>query len=395
MINRKDESTIRIHLPKHIKNKGRLTIMYKDKEVFAKELYEFMKSNDSLGELAEMPAEDAIAELKEYLSDPESVKDTLRDIEEIADEMDDHEVYVSEIKPMVKSLESLLETLEAEKNRRMVADTGYEVKHALHIGDREILIAVNMQEPDGKYYMKAEYTENGIIGQYDRIIYTSDYLAVMEEFTGALHQKVTALRDEFSKADYQAAPITAADCYPHDYAEDLNGKVVAIKADVLRPEYQRGDVQMVLVDGGNGARGNARGNAVFCYHLNDGHHTRFERYDVLGVVKELPDWAKERVTAIQAEREAARQPKPAAPEIVAGYEILERVSVGDKTFVMGHNREADSYATWQHTQGRDGYDLGHYYQSREKAVRDLNARADKERNGQAPDKTKRHRDDAR
>jgi hypothetical protein len=276
--------------------------MFKDKATFAKELYEFMKENDSLGELEEMPVGDAIAELAEYLSDPESVKDTLRDIEEIADEMDDHETYVSDVKPLVKGLQSLLETLEAENGRRMVADTGYEVKHAVHIGDREILFAVNMNEPDGKFYMKAEYSDNGIIGQYDRVIYSADYLAAMEEFVGAVDQKIIAVRAEFAKADYQAKPITANHCYPHDYAEDLNGKVVAIKASVLRDEYRRGDVQMVLVDGGAGARGNARGSAVFCYHLNDGKHTRFERYDVLGVVKELPDWAKERVAAIQKER---------------------------------------------------------------------------------------------
>jgi hypothetical protein len=191
-----------------------------------------------------------------------------------------------------------------QKEKRMIADTGYEVRQAIHLGDREILLAENMSEPDGRFYMKAEYIDDGFVVQYDRIIYSSSYLAVMGEFIGAIDQKIVALRSEFEKTDYRSEPITAAECYPHDYGENLIGKVVAIKADALRPEFRRGDVQTVLVGGGFGANGNSRGSAVFCYRLNDGKHTRFERCDVLGVVRELPDWAKERVAAIRAERNA-------------------------------------------------------------------------------------------
>jgi len=41
----------------------------------------------------------------------------------------------------------------------------------------------------------------------------------------------------------------------------------------------------VLVDGGNGSKANPIGRAVYCYHLNDGKHTRFERSDVQGEVR--------------------------------------------------------------------------------------------------------------
>jgi hypothetical protein len=281
------------------------------------------------------------------------------------------------------------------KERRMVANTGYEVKHAIHIGDREVLLAENMDEPDGQFYMKAEYMANGMIGQYDRIIYSTNYLAVMEEFIGAIDQKVLALREEFEKADYQRKPITAAECYPHDYGEDLNGKVVAIKAEVLRPEYRRGDRQLVLVDSGNGARGNARGRAVYCYYLYDGRHTRFERHDIMGEVRILPDWAKERLAAIRTERETAQSSEPRAePEVVAGYTITERVKVGQKLFVLGEAPDS-RYVTWQHMEGRAGYDIGHYFENRGKALADLRKRADKERSGQSPDRAKQSRNEAR
>jgi uncharacterized OsmC-like protein len=71
--------------------------------------------------------------------------------------------------------------------------------------------------------------------------------------------------------------------------------------------------------------------------------------------------------------------------------------VGGKTFVLGHNPDnpATPYVTWQSMDGCGGYDLGHYLTTKEKALRDLKARADKERSNQAPDRTKRSRDDAR
>jgi hypothetical protein len=284
------------------------------------------------------------------------------------------------------------------EEKRMVAGTGYEVRQSIHIGDREILVADNMNAEDGNCYLVADFKNHGLIAEYSRCAASGDYLEIMGEFTARVNAQIEAVRAEIAEADYQAAPIVVADCIPHDYEQDLNGKVVAVKADVLRPEWRRGDRQLVLVDGGFGASGNSRGSAVFCFCLHDGHHTRFERPDVLGEIRELPDWAKERLAVMEAEREARRNPpQAAAPEVVAGYSILERVRVGDKTFVLGHNPDnpATPYVTWQSMDGRGGYDLGHYLTTKEKALRDLKARADKERSGQAPDRTKRNRDEAR
>jgi hypothetical protein len=66
-----------------------------DNKTFAADLYEFLKDNDFLGHFEDIPAEDGISELESYLSDLEMVKETIRDIEGIADSFDDHEVYVN------------------------------------------------------------------------------------------------------------------------------------------------------------------------------------------------------------------------------------------------------------------------------------------------------------
>ncbi len=78
------------------------------------------------------------------------------------------------------------------------------------------------------------------------------------------------------------------------------GKVVVINAEVNRYEYRHSAYQLVLVDGGHGARG-GRGQAVFGTSLADGRHARWERYDVLGEIKpeKMPNWAKEALSKNQ------------------------------------------------------------------------------------------------
>lgn len=187
--------------------------------------------------------------------------------------------------------------------KRMVADTGYAVMHSISLGDREILVAENMDATDGQVYMKAEYSEVGIIGQYDRVVYSASYLTVMERYAESVYRQIAELRDNIENSDFQAKPITAEQCYPNDYGQDITGEVVAIKASELRPEFRRGDAQLVFVTHGNGARGNSHGTGVFCYHLSDGTNARYDRHQVLGKIKELPVWAKERLDFYQDQRE--------------------------------------------------------------------------------------------
>jgi hypothetical protein len=285
-----------------------------------------------------------------------------------------------------------------EKNieKRMLADTGYEVKQAIRIGDKEVVLAENMKEPEGNYYLVANYTENGIIAEYSQCMIGADFLEILREFTVRLNSQIDSVISELGVSNYQSKPITAGQCYPDDYSQSIDGKVMAIKAGVFRPEYRRGDRQLVLVDGGFGAMGYARGSAVYCYHLCNGEHTRFERHDILGEIKVLPDWAKERLSVIQAEQDIKTQQDRTSPEKIAGYTITERIQVGKKQFVLGENPDAVSpFVTWQHMEGRIGYDLGHYFADRSKALADLHARANRERTGIAPDRVRRSRDDAR
>ena len=138
---------------------------------------------------------------------------------------------------------------------------------------------------------------------------SDDFLEAMEEFTGRVSNQIEAMREEVRQIGLPPDLFTAEHCYPNDYKNSINGKIVAIRADVFRPEYRRGDVQLVLVHGGNGANAEPRGRTIFCYHLNDGKHTRFYRSDIQGEVKpeHLPSWAKDKAKDILDEKTAEKK----------------------------------------------------------------------------------------
>lgn len=283
-----------------------------DNKAFAKEIYEFLKGNDALGHYGDSPAEDCIAEIEVYLSDLSMVRETIKDIEEIADTFDDHEVYVTDVKPLVKGLREIQEKLEAKERIRMVGETDYEVKHAIHVGNKEIVLAEDKTAENGMCWFVGDYTHNDIIGQYADCVACDDYLEAMQLFTGRVTTQIEAMKSEVEQSKTPCEVFTAEHCFPNDYSKSIDGKIVAIKAETLRPEYRRGDVQLVLINGGNGAKANPMGRAVYCYHLNDGEQTRFERYDVQGEVRPefLPAWAKEKAAAIQAGKTTSPQKKP-------------------------------------------------------------------------------------
>ena len=277
------------------------------------------------------------------------------------------------------------------KEKRMIADTGYEVLRSVEIGSREVLLAENMSAPDGKCYLKAEYHENGIIGEYDGVVYSPDFLTALEKFTEAIDHHAAEVRHEIETADFMPQTITPDKCYPNEYDTDITGEVVAVKADVLRPEYRRGDMQLVFVTHGGGAMANPRSTSVFCYHLTDGKQARYDRHQIQGRIKEIPYWAREQLDFYQNERKPVETELPL--EKNANYTITMRIPVGNKEFVLGENLKAPSpYVTWQHLKGRPGYDLGHYLTDRDKAIKDLNRRANNERESQNMGRSRKPRE---
>lgn len=61
---------------------------------------------------------------------------------------------------------------------------------------------------------------------------------------------------------------------------DLEGKVVVLKADALKPAYQELKFRLFRVEGGFGSKPYTMGRALFGIFLADGEETRMDSYDV-------------------------------------------------------------------------------------------------------------------
>lgn len=175
----------------------------------------------------------------------------------------------------------------------------YEITQAVSIGDREVVMGVD--KTNAMPYLCAFYSRNDIFESYSDGIISDDYVEIVELFAERVRGQCEKVREEQKKVTVPKEPVTADMCLPLAYDDSLVGKVVAIRKDALKPEYQSAPYQLVYVTGGNGARGKALGSACFCTNLYSGKSSRWERQDIQGEVKAecLPDWAKARAEKIQ------------------------------------------------------------------------------------------------
>ena len=84
---------------------------------------------------------------------------------------------------------------------------------------------------------------------------------------------------------------------------DLEDKVVVISHKHLKEEYWSPENQLWIATGGFGCSPTAIGRAVYATCLIDDDKGRWDRHQVLGVIKDeyLPDWAREKLEEMQAQ----------------------------------------------------------------------------------------------
>lgn len=82
-----------------------------------------------------------------------------------------------------------------------------------------------------------------------------------------------------------------------DEPQDYTGKLLIIRADVLKEEVRTPENQLFLAVGGFGCSPEKSGRKVFGEFLSDGEKTHFYRQDFVGVIADehIPDWARERL----------------------------------------------------------------------------------------------------
>lgn len=173
----------------------------------------------------------------------------------------------------------------------------YEIIHAVHIGDREIVVGDSPVAGPDERFMCAHAVSNDFFCRYDDVITSDDFPEIMSIFGKRVTEQAEKTQQELITPIIQGIDVTPFqkdDCKPVSYSDNINGKIVVIKPDVLRREYQRSTNQLKLCTGGFGASPNSRGSACFCMDLYTGKTSRYERSDVMGTLEpdQLPKWAQ-------------------------------------------------------------------------------------------------------
>lgn len=196
------------------------------------------------------------------------------------------------------------------QEKRMAGD--YEIFQAISVGIVEIVMGENPNAQRGERYLCAVCTSNDLFEQYSDVCVSDDYAEILELYGQRVASEAEKLLTELEEIKAQGIddhPVTNTGFIPLTYEDDLNGKVIVLKPDILKKEYQRATRQYQLVTGGFGASPSSRGSACFCTSLYSGKNERFERRDVLGIVEreDLPDWAKDGLRRIEQEKKRSRE----------------------------------------------------------------------------------------
>ncbi len=189
----------------------------------------------------------------------------------------------------------------------------YEVTTAFEIGTKEIIIGEDKTAAYDERFVVANYENNGIFERYVDALVGGDYAEIVKIFAERVKNEAEQVIDEKSKITVDMTPIEKEGCQVLEADDRIKNKVVVIRADVFKPEYQIATKQLQLCTGGFGAEPNSRGSACFCTNLYSGKESRFERSDILGIIEkdDLPDWAKERLDEVQKELARRRKERDA------------------------------------------------------------------------------------
>ena len=182
-----------------------------------------------------------------------------------------------------------------EKDEVRMADT-YEIETAFYLNGKEIVFGVDKKAELS--YMVAFCSINPIFGfeQYYNCIVTNSYAEAMQEFGQRINAEAElALETQKERGIFDT--LTIDDCIPGSRNGDYEGELVVIRADILQRDKQTADYQLCRATVGFGCKASAGGRAVFCQTVFDNREMRYDRTDILGVIKpeRIPNWAKERI----------------------------------------------------------------------------------------------------
>ena len=123
------------------------------------------------------------------------------------------------------------------EEKRMAGD--YEIIQAFHIGDREVVLGVNPNAAPDERYMCSLGEKNDVLEFHKEVMVSDDSTENVQLFGQRIIDQARKVQQELFKPSFQGIdnePIT--ECNRITYKDDLHNRVVVIKPNVLRREYQ-------------------------------------------------------------------------------------------------------------------------------------------------------------
>lgn len=186
----------------------------------------------------------------------------------------------------------------------------YKIKQDIHIGDKRVVFGVNPEPTEGYPAYLVSFAETfyelGFTSYSDSIV-SDDYLEAMKLFTERVNGQILSIEQERAQLGIPNEPMQQDSVIEGSHLEDYTGKVMVVRAEVLRHEYRNMAHQLVLAESGNGCSPKAIGSAVFTTTLATGKPQRFNRVDMLGELRPelVPEWAKAAAEKCKLKRKAA------------------------------------------------------------------------------------------
>jgi hypothetical protein len=188
----------------------------------------------------------------------------------------------------------------------------WEVKLAAFVGGQEIVFAEDENDQKQPYLVGyCSYDNPFGVAEYSSCVATADYLEAMVEYAHRIQMQAEHVRQERAERGISVEPVTRDACLTGGLGEDITGKLVVVRPEVMQRDRRTADYQYFLADGGNGCRADAIGSAVFGQTLYTGKRLRWERANILGLadLEKLPVWAKNRLKALQTEAKTETRPR--------------------------------------------------------------------------------------
>lgn len=195
----------------------------------------------------------------------------------------------------------------------------YNVLNTIRVGHKEIALGENPNAEKDQRYMCCYVEQVAVWDTYPEALVSDDFAEIAKIFGERITQAAEEIlkENEHIKSQIGDDGEITKDYNPLSGIDNLEGQVIVIRGDVLRPEFRHASRQLMLCTGGNGARPMARGRTCFCTYLYDGRKTSFYRSDVLGVISPdaLPEWANAGLEKAMAEWKGREQPEKAKPSV--------------------------------------------------------------------------------